>query len=335
MQQVLVTGASGFIGQRLVERLRSDGHDVACLVRRRSRTQRLEALGARLISGDVTRPESLPAALEGVQRVIHLAGLTHARTLADFLAVNEAGAGALAEACARQASPPVLLMVSSLAAAGPSPEGAAHREADPCRPVSQYGKSKLAGEQAVRRWAGETPITILRPPVVFGPGDRDGLTLFLAVRRFPIHLVPNLKGLPLSLVYVDDLVDAMVRAVDQGERLTAMDGSAGQGVYYAADPAVSSYAEMGRLASAAQGRRVLVICRRKYPFLIPALAGDAVSWLTGKPTLFSMDKLREASATGWVCSSQKAAEQLGFAAPIPLVERYQQTAEWYRAEGWI
>jgi len=144
--------------------------------------------------------------------------------------------------------------------------------------------------------------------------------------------------LPLSLVYADDLVEALLLAAERGERLAA--GAppweqGGRGVYYAADPRVSSYAEMGRLVAAALGRKVWVLNRRKYPFLLPALASDLAGRLRGKPPVFGRDKLREASASGWVCLTTKAADQLGFAPAASLEERFRQTAAWNRENGWL
>ncbi len=268
----------------------------------------------------------------------HLAGRTHARSLEEFLAVNEQGTANLMAACARRESPPVVLAVSSLAAAGPSAPGRPHTEADPPTPISLYGRSKLAGELAARRHAADVPLTILRPPVVFGPGDRDGLQMFKGLKYTRVHVVPQRKGLPLSLVHADDLADAMVLAVERGERAPALEEANlhdPTGLYYAADAQQSSWAEAGRLAAAGLGIRVLVLRLRKFWFIPIALAGDAVGRLTGKPSIFGMDKLREASATGWVCSSEKAQQQLGFATAKTLEERYCETAEWYRQEGWL
>ncbi|TWT88675.1 NAD dependent epimerase/dehydratase family protein [Pseudobythopirellula maris] len=289
----------------------------------------------RLVRGDVTDPPSVAAALEGVGAVYHLAGKTHALSLADFLAVNEAGVQNVCRAAAERSAPPVVVVVSSLSAAGPSASAGALAESVAPAPVSDYGRSKLAGERAARESAAAAPITIVRPPVVFGPGDRDGLVMFRAIRRWGVHLAPQLDGVPLSLVAADDLVDALLRAAERGERIASA-GPPGQGVYHVADPQVSSYAEMGRLAADAMGRRVWVLRRRKYPFLLPAMAGDLLARLRGKPSIVGMDKLREATAPGgWVCSSQKAIETLGWAPAASLEERYRQTAEAYRAAGWL
>ena len=336
MAFVLVTGATGFIGARLVERLVGRGDRVACLVRKTSNTSQLESLGVERRIGSLDDEASLARALEGVEAVYHLAGMVHGRRLEDFLEVNADGAERLCRAAAAQPTPPVVLLVSSLAATGPSPPGQPHNEATTPAPVSFYGQSKLAGEHACRLLADHLPLSILRPPVVFGPGDRDGLLLFKALRRFPIHAVPQLKGLPLSLIYVDDLVEAMIAVTQHGERVAPnADPNDPRGLYFAADPTVSSYADMGRMVAAALGKKVLVICRRKYPFLPLAIGGDILGRLRGKAPLFGMDKLREASASGWVCDPQKIMTNLAWRPGTSLSDRYQETLAWYQQAQWL
>ncbi|TWT94853.1 3 beta-hydroxysteroid dehydrogenase/Delta 5--_4-isomerase [Botrimarina colliarenosi] len=336
MPRILVTGATGFIGLRLVERLLDRGADVACLVRATSDVSQLERLGVERRLGSLADEASLAAALDGADAVYHLAGQITGARLEDFTRVNAEGVERLCRVAAAQATPPTVLLVSSLAATGPSLPGQPHNEATPPAPVSFYGRSKLAGEHAARRYADRLPLSILRPPVVFGPGDRNGLMLFKAVRRVPIHAVPQMKGLPLSLIYVDDLVDAMIAVVERGERVTPdADPNDPTGLYFAADPAESSYADMGRMAGTAMGQKVWVLRRRKYPFLPVAIAGDLIGKLRGKAPLFGMDKLREASASGWVCDPAKIKATLDWAPGKPLAERYAETYAWYREAGWF
>src|SRR5262245_13144121 len=122
MVRVLVTGASGFIGQKLIEELLARDEQVSCLVRRTSHTEPLTRLGAQLVYGDVRDPDSVRAAVDGVQMVYHLAGVTRAFRSSEMMETNAEGLRSVAAACAAQRNPPVLLSVSSLAAAGPSPE---------------------------------------------------------------------------------------------------------------------------------------------------------------------------------------------------------------------
>ena len=137
----------------------------------RIRTDRLRSLGMNLVSGDVSDPAALADAVAGKSVVYHLAGCTRTLNRHRFYQVNEQGPRNVIEACARQPQPPVVVMISSLAAAGPSPEGRLRVETDPCCPVSHYGWSKRAAELAAEQFADRVPITVIRPPIVFGESD--------------------------------------------------------------------------------------------------------------------------------------------------------------------
>ena len=169
MPSVLITGASGFIGSHLAAALTQRGDDVRCLVRHSSpvdRVELLQGLGTRIMHGDVCDPSCLAAAVADVDVVYHLAGRTKARSVAEFQRVNQQGVDNVAQACAAATNPPVLIFASSLAAAGSSEQDRPRTEAEPPAPVSKYGRSKRDGEQAAARWAGQVPVSIIRPPAV-------------------------------------------------------------------------------------------------------------------------------------------------------------------------
>jgi nucleoside-diphosphate-sugar epimerase len=332
-ERVLVTGATGFIGHHLVGQLLQLGHPVTCLVRPTSDLTGLDRARLRLLPGDLTDPDSLAAAAAQAEVVYHLAGALTARRAADFHQVNAAGPRLLAQACARQPNPPTLVLLSSLAAAGPSPAERPSTELDPAAPVSEYGRSKLAGEQAVRQFADRLPVTVVRPSWVFGEWDRDTLTVFRMV-RFGLHLVPVNPSNRYSLIHAADLVSLLVLAAGRGERCGPQPGS---GLYHAAAGLSLDYAGIGRAAAAAQGLRPPRIIRLPRPLTL-AVAGvpQLLTDLLGRPPgIVNLDKAREGFAGSWDCSAEKARRQLGFAPAASLEERMHQTAAWYREQGWL
>jgi nucleoside-diphosphate-sugar epimerase len=338
MAKVLVTGASGFIGTHLVAALAARGEEITCFVRKTSKVDRLQALGGRLVYGDVTDPESLLAAVAGHQIVYHLAGCTRARHRRQFFEVNCRGVAHVAQACAAQDRPPVLIHVSSQAAAGPAVGGRPRVESDPASPVSQYGRTKRLGECAAERLAHQVPITIVRPPMVVGEGDRLGLSLFRSVVRFHVHLTPGIGPRRFSLIHADDLVQLLILAAERGRRLPPRDGQShpvSQGYYFAACEQDPTYADLGRLVAESVGRRVLVIPTAMPVVRMLAAMGEMVSHVRHNPPVINLDKAREIAAGSWLCSAQTAREELGFAVGAPLIERLRQTTEWYCREGWL
>ena len=337
-QPVLVTGASGFIGGRLVGRLMECRYCVSCLVRRNSRIEGLCSGGAQLIIGDVTDQRSVERALAESQAgtVFHLAGLVKALGRDDFMQVNAGGVDIVAAACAACASPPVLVVVSSLSAAGPGAADQLREEGDIAAPISNYGRSKLAGEEAAARYAGVVPISIVRPPIVFGPGDRGVLEIFGPITRWGVHVVPGWGGeRRFSLVYVDDLVEGLLLVAEKGERL-GVQGSPGRGVYFIAGGENPTYAQLGQAIGQALGRKRLTVMRLPGPLLrLVGVGGDVMARVRRQPGWINSDKITEALGGSWTCSAEKARSQLGWSPAFTLDERLQETAQWYRQAGWL
>jgi dihydroflavonol-4-reductase len=336
-ESVLVTGASGFIGQHLVRRLIERGDRVSCLVRAASLIDELRSTGAQLIVGDVTDRAGIERALAESRAdvVIHLAGLLKAVRTADFARVNAGGVESVAAACAGHARQPVLIVVSSLAAAGPCVGDQPRVEGDFPAPVSAYGRSKLAGELAAARYAGEMEITIVRPPIVFGPGDRGVLELFRPIAHSGLHVVPGRKERRVSLIHVADLAALLLLAVEKGERLRP-DGGPGQGIYFVAAGHDPTYAELGQAMARALGKkRAMVVHMPGTLVRLVGLCGDSLGRVRQRPGWVNSDKMDEALAGSWVCSSSKALAQLGWSPAATLAERLRETAQWYRQAGWL
>lgn len=339
MARVFITGGTGFLGYHLIKALSQRGYEITCLTRATSRTAPLEPFQVRFHRGTLFDVESLAEAIQGVQIVYHLAGTTKALDVEEFFRTNEKGTENLLLACRRVSPPPTVVVVSSLAAAGPLPRGQSspHQEGDESCPISWYGKSKRAGELVAEKFAKDLPITIVRPPIIIGEWDKDGLEMFRPIKRTGIHLVPGYRRKFFSLVYAGDLAELLVAAAERGERLPADKATShgGQGYYYAAFDETPSYGKLGKLMGQALGRRTLVIPVAPPVVWTVALCGEITAKIRRRPVVFHLDKAREALAGSWTCSPAKARQQLGFQTPLPLLERLKQTVAWYHEEKWL
>ncbi len=333
-QSVLVTGASGFIGGHLVRRLTALGCRVSCLVRATSRVDELRLAGAQLIACDIADRAGVARAIasSNARVVFHLAGLVRAMDPGDFMRVNAGGVDAVAEACTAQPDRPVLVLVSSLAAAGPSGERPIV-ESDPPVPVSSYGRSKFAGEQVALRYADALPITVVRPCIVFGAGDRGMFEVFRPIARLGLHVVGGSDDRRVSLVAVADLVECLLLAAEKGERLVPR--VTGHGIYFAAAEDVS-YIELGMAIARALGKpQPRILHLPGWSMRTIGQFGDVMSRIRRRPGWVGSDKFRDVLAGSWTCSSAKARQQLGWSPAAPLADRLRETAQWYRDAHWL
>jgi len=333
VNHVFVTGGTGFIGRRLLQMATAQGMTCHALVRSSSDVRPLQLPGVQLVYGAIDHPETYREALRKCDLVIHLAGLTHAANRAELFRINADACGLLADACI-EAGVKRLVYVSSLAAAGPPPKGKSIRdEFDPDHPVSDYGRSKLGGEMEFRKRADRLQTTVIRPGVVYGPGDPKFSQLVDAVVRWHVHFVVGFSTPDLSLIHVDDLVHLIINASRQGESLSlSSEGrdSRAQGVYFAGDDSeFVSYANLGKRIARAANTRVLVFPIWTITGMTIALVSEGIHRIVGKASILNRDKIREAAAPSWACSSQKARHQLDFSPARPLEDLLPEVVSSY------
>lgn len=325
-RRVAVTGGAGFVGSHLVELLVARGYDVACLVLPGESTRYLDGLPVSFFEGSLLDRRSLAPFLEGSGAIVNVAGLTRAKTEAEFMAVNAHGAVNLVEAALSIGDGPRhIVSMSSLAAGGPCPEGTCLDEDDHPRPITPYGRSKAALESHLRAYEGRMASTFIRAPGVYGPRDRDFLQYFRLVRR-GLRLIAGRRSV-MSVLYVKTLVAAIADCLENPR-------SRGE-TFYIADEGEYDWDQLSEMMEAALGARTWRICVPDWAVSIAAAASDLVAPFVRKPPLLNRHKLLEMRQSRWVVSTAKAARVLGFKPAISTADAMAETARWYLAMGWL
>lgn len=300
-----MTGATGFAGRHVVEALRRVGHLVRVLARDPARAGFPGEV--EVVPGDLARAEALAQLVAGADAVLHVAGAIMAVDDAGFFAVNADGTQALV-AAAEAAGVPRFVQVSSLAAREPR--------------LSPYGASKRAGEEAVQASALASRAVIIRPPAVYGPGDKATLPLLRALTQH-VSVIPSTARSRFSLIHVHDLAEILTAAVTapRGGVVEVSDGT----------PGGYGWPEVLAAAEAATGIRVrAVFLPRALPALVGALS-EQLARARGVATIVSRGKIAELYHPDWVTHGE------GWPLPrsIRFAEGFASTLAWYRAQGWL
>ncbi|RMH77239.1 MAG: NAD-dependent epimerase/dehydratase family protein [Calditrichaeota bacterium] len=322
-----VTGGTGFIGSWVVQLLVEKGEEVCCLVRKTSNLRWLKDLPIQYHYGSLLEPDSLKDGVKDADYVLHIAGVTKALTVADYYRGNvEATRNLLQVVQETNSRLRKFVFVGSQAAIGPSPSPEPLTEDSPPHPVTDYGKSKLQAEQAVREFMERLPITILRPPAVYGPRDTDVFEVFRNIRR-GINVKVGRTDQLVSIIHVLDLARAILLAAEHPD-------STGQ-TYFVCNDTPCAWSEVIAILQRLMQRRARTIAI-PYPVAY-AFAGilELAARVQRKPTILNRQKIREVSCPYWVISNEKIRRELGYASQFTLEEGLRNTLEWYRAEGWL
>ncbi len=322
--RVLVTGGHGFIGSHLVPLLLEQGAEVRCLYRREGTPPALAGLDVEIVRGDLRARASLADAVRGVDEVHHLAGLTSSLSRRAMFETNAVGTRRLLEAAADAGLTGRFVLCSSMAAVGPGGAGGVLEEASPRRPITAYGASKARAEDHARERAGEVPITILRPPGVYGPRDYAFVSLFQAAAK-GISVLAGRQDKRYSLIHAEDLARAFVAAARSANTLG--------GCYFTAHPEVVTLLDMVAAAEEAVGRRTRHISLPESAMRLVGGLGDLVAQWTGRSSVLGAERMQELVAGDWVCSVTPFLEATSWRATTGLVDGFRSTAAWYRAEG--
>jgi nucleoside-diphosphate-sugar epimerase len=311
MPAVAVTGGSGFIGRRLIERLCRDGVPVRALMRKPPVQPKNDGGDLRIVQGSLSDDAAIRELLDGVDVVIHLAGLIKARSRKAFFEVNEDGVRHLAEIAASRPRPPKLVLISSLAAREPA--------------LSSYAASKRAGEDVLSARGRDLslPWTIVRPPAVYGPGDRETLPFFKGVKR-GIGAMLGSETARFSLLYIDDLVDLILTVLDPE--------TADRQILEPDDGMQGGHSWCGMIAAAEQAFETKAIRLRIPKTMLAALghANAGLRLLPGYTPMLTPEKVREITHPDWVADARSIHLATSWKPQTPVNRGFPATINWYQ-----
>lgn len=312
---VAVTGATGFLGGRLVGALLGAGWRVRLLARKDPTSPAWSGHAIEAVPGDLEDDAALVRLCTGAELVIHAAGLVKARHPQAFLSVNRDGTGRLVAACAAAAPGAHIILVSSLAARAPH--------------LSPYAASKRAGEaEAARGLPAGASLTVVRPPAIYGPGDRETLGVFKAA-RLPLAPVAGPPGGRIALIHVDDAVAALLALAEDGPRgirhYTLADGN----------PGGYAMAEIMAAAAAAQGTAPRLVRLPPAALHIAGHLAGTAARLLRRPGIFTPGKAREILHGDWSVHPTELPPATLWQPQIALDDGFAETVAWYRRMGWL
>lgn len=328
--KALVTGANGFVGSHMVTYLMDQGLETRAMVRQTSDLTVLKLLNenreVNLVYGDVTDPASLTTCFKDLDYIFHVAGLIKSPTWEGYAKVNAEGTRNVCEAAEVAPNLKRLVLVSSMAAGGPTKVGERFTEDMPSNPVTMYGQSKLQGEQEALKFKDKLPLTIIRPPIIYGPGDYSTLEVFQPAK---MGIVMSIRGAAkeLSSIPVLELCEACYLAAQKDESRNE--------IFNACSDEIVSWEKFGDLTAEALGKKPFHI--RLPAFLLPPMAylSELAGKLKGEYPIFNRHKVPEALAEGWACDNSKAKRLLGWTPKTSLKDGLKEAASWYLEKGWL
>ena len=327
--KISITGGNGFIGSHLIDKLLARGAEISCLVRRTSNLRWLEGKKVRLIEGDMQSHDALRELVIDADYVYHNAGIVKSKTRDGYFEGNTVATKNILDACKRYSTHlSKFIFISSQTAVGPSPD-LEHPvdESTPCRPITAYGESKKAAEEVVLSMKHELPVTIVRPPAVYGPRDTEIFIFFQTIRK-GLNPMIGFDDKRVSLIHVHDLVDGIILA-GESSRSNAQ-------TYFISSEEYYGWKECGRLAAEKMGKQSPLRIRVPH-FVVYAIAAIAqlVSTFQKQAATLNIEKARDITRTYWTCSTAKAMQELGYRQRTSLAQGFENTIQWYFDQGWL
>lgn len=327
--KALITGATGFIGSHLADELLSRGYSLRCSYRKTSDLRWLKGKDIELIETDLYDMESVKQAIKDVDYIFHSAGAVKAINYNGFLRGNLVPTKNLIDACLQSnIKLKRFVYISSQTVVGPaSSPDLPLDENTKYNPITDYGKSKKASEEFVVKHKDNLPITIIRPPGVFGPRDTAIYSLFKIVS---LHIAPyfGMTDKYVSLINAYDLARGIAMAAESEKAIGE--------IYFLAYDEYFSYRELfNHVKNAMAGRKVINLRIPESVILAAGFLTEMIGKITKSPPVFNYDKGIDFIQTYWICKSDKARRDFGFKPNRSMESAIKETVDWYKQQGWI
>jgi len=326
--KIFITGATGFLGSHTARLLTEKKHEVTALIRKTSSKAALSNIPLRFFEGHLADASNLIPAIEDTDVIIHIAGAVKGLSREDFFRVNAQGTQNLVQAALQCKKKPLhFLHISTIAVVNGEKNGEDFCiSADDCSPVSLYGQSKLAAEKNLKPLTGKIPYTILRPPVLYGPWDRELLPLFKSVRLgfAPLYKNGNHK---FSICYVEDVARAILRLIEKHPPSSS--------IFCLDDGKIHTWKNFAQDVGKIIGKDPLLFSIPHFAFKAAAIASKGYALITQSAQAFSPDKLLEIEQPSWVCGFEKLNKETQWTPETSFEKGLQQTLTFYQTERWL
>lgn len=320
-----VTGGTGFIGSHLVDALltHSEYNEVKCLVRNNEKW--LKGKNYLKVNADLHSINAIRNALTDTDVIFHLAGVVKAPTQKEFDYANVEATENLIR-LAKKTGVKKLVILSSLAAVGPS-SGKPLTEKSAMNPISKYGESKKRMENMIHDIAGkDLSVTILRPPAVYGPREDQIYTLFKMMKYGIAPIVGNGNHPELSIVYVQDVIQGILKAAEQQKK--------GVHTYFISGEEIANWNQIRDIVATVLNRKSIPV--HLNPSWVKKIAGvvETTGSFFGTYPVINREKANE-MILEWTCSNKKAEKELDYKPKYSLEEGISRTLNWYKKHGWL
>lgn len=325
--KALITGATGFVGSHLADKLLAKNYDVYCLKRKTSSTKWLDGKNFKYVEGDLFSNDVLEDCIKDMDYVFHVAGVVKAKNKEGFIHGNYKSTKNILE-ITEKVNPDLkkFVFVSSLSAVGPATTEQPVDENTVPHPITTYGETKLKAEDEVYGYRNKFPVTIIRPPAVYGPRDTEILIYFKTFSG-GLNSVIGFDKKYLSLVYVEDLADGII--------LAAENPAADSQKYFICFDKAYNWDEIGDMTSKILGKKAIKIRLPHSVVFSVGYIAEFFSAFSEKPATLNVEKCRDITQLRWTCSNEKAKRELGFNPKFTLEESFRKTIDWYKEMKWI